>query len=42
MASFDLAELSALEIPGIPLWRWLTPEGVTPCLPVPHFNILTG
>ena len=27
---------------GIPLWRWLTPEGVTPSLPVPHFNVLNG
>ena len=27
---------------GIPLWRWLMPDGVTPCLPVPHFNVLNG
>jgi enolase len=27
---------------GMPLWRWLTPEGVTPSLPVPHFNVLNG
>ena len=27
---------------GTPLWRWLTPEGVTPSLPVPHFNVLNG
>jgi enolase len=27
---------------GVPLWRWLTPEGVTPSLPVPHFNVLNG
>ena len=27
---------------GAPLWRWLTPDGVTPCLPVPHFNVLNG
>jgi len=27
---------------GVPLWRWLAPEGVTPCLPVPHFNVLNG
>jgi enolase len=27
---------------GLPLWRWLTPDGVTPCLPVPHFNVLNG
>jgi enolase len=25
-----------------PLWRWLTPDGVTPSLPVPHFNVLNG
>jgi enolase len=24
------------------LWRHLTPEGVTPRLPVPHFNVLNG
>jgi enolase len=27
---------------GIPLWRWLVPDGVTPSLPVPHFNVLNG
>jgi enolase len=27
---------------GVPLWQWLIPEGVTPCLPVPHFNVLNG
>jgi enolase len=27
---------------GMPLWRWLAPDGVTPCLPVPHFNVLNG
>ena len=27
---------------GIPLWQWLTPDGVTPSLPVPHFNVLNG
>jgi enolase len=27
---------------GVPLWRWLAPEGVTPYLPVPHFNVLNG
>ena len=27
---------------GTPLWQWLTPEGVTPSLPVPHFNVLNG
>ncbi|MBP2527288.1 phosphopyruvate hydratase [Rhodococcus sp. PvP104] len=25
-----------------PLWRWLTPDGVQPRLPVPHFNIVNG
>jgi enolase len=25
-----------------PLWQWLVPEGVTPSLPVPHFNVLNG
>jgi enolase len=25
-----------------PLWRWLAPEGVTPSLPVPHFNVVNG
>jgi len=27
---------------GIPLWQHLTPEGVTPRLPVPHFNVVNG
>ena len=27
---------------GVPLWRSLSPDGVTPCLPVPHFNVLNG
>jgi enolase len=27
---------------GVPLWRWLTPDRVAPCLPVPHFNVLNG
>jgi len=27
---------------GTPLWRWLTPDGVTASLPVPHFNVLNG
>jgi enolase len=26
----------------MPLWQWLAPEGVTPSLPVPHFNVLNG
>ena len=27
---------------GVPLWRSLNPSGVTPRLPVPHFNVLNG
>jgi enolase len=27
---------------GAQLWQWLTPDGVTPSLPVPHFNVLNG
>ena len=27
---------------GMPLWQWITPDGVTPSLPVPHFNVLNG
>jgi enolase len=27
---------------GVPLWQWLTPVGVSPSLPVPHFNVLNG
>jgi len=27
---------------GVPLWQWLTPDGVAPSLPVPHFNVLNG
>jgi len=27
---------------GVPLWQWLTPGGVAPSLPVPHFNVLNG
>lgn len=26
----------------MPLWRSLTPDGVTPRLPVPHFNVVNG
>jgi enolase len=26
----------------VPLWQWLAPQGVTPSLPVPHFNVLNG
>ncbi|WP_347353721.1 phosphopyruvate hydratase [Intrasporangium sp.] len=25
-----------------PLWRYLTPPGVAPALPVPHFNVVNG
>jgi enolase len=27
---------------GIPLWQALTPDGVEPRLPVPHFNVING
>ena len=27
---------------GVPLWQWLTPDGVAPSLPVPHFNVVNG
>jgi enolase 1/2/3 len=27
---------------GVPLWQWITPDGVPPSLPVPHFNVLNG
>ncbi len=27
---------------GLPLWRYLAPDGVAPRLPVPHFNVLNG
>jgi len=27
---------------GRELWDWLTPGGVTPRLPVPHFNVING
>ena len=29
-------------VAGEPLWRYLTPAGVTPALPVPHFNVING
>jgi len=29
-------------VAGVPLWRYLTPAGVTPVLPVPHFNVING
>lgn len=25
-----------------PLWHWLTPDGVRPRLPLPHFNVVNG
>lgn len=27
---------------GVPLWSYLTPSGVAPRLPVPHFNVVNG
>src|SRR6478736_86559 len=27
---------------GLPLWQWITSDGVQPSLPVPHFNVLNG
>jgi enolase len=27
---------------GAPLWRYLTPDGVSPRMPVPHFNVVNG
>ena len=27
---------------GVPLWQSLAPVGVTPCQPVPHFNVVNG
>ncbi|QLL05339.1 phosphopyruvate hydratase [Mycobacterium vicinigordonae] len=27
---------------GKPLWQWLAPVGVSPRLPVPHFNVING
>jgi enolase len=27
---------------GVPLWGYLTPSGVAPRLPVPHFNVVNG
>jgi len=40
-ASMALARALAASA-GVPLWRWLTPNGVSPSLPVPHFNVLNG
>jgi enolase len=39
--SMALARALAQSV-GIPLWTWLTPDGVTASLPVPHFNVLNG
>lgn len=39
--SMMAAKAFALES-GQPLWRWLTPDGVIPRLPVPHFNVVNG
>ncbi|MGA2527758.1 MAG: phosphopyruvate hydratase [Acidimicrobiales bacterium] len=38
MAAARAIALSA----GVPLWRSLNPSGVTPRLPVPHFNVVNG
>jgi enolase len=40
-ASLVAAQAFALEA-GQSLWRWLTPDGVLPRLPVPHFNVVNG
>ena len=40
-ASIAAAQAFALEAEQ-PLWRWLTPAGVIPRLPVPHFNVVNG
>jgi enolase len=40
-ASMALARALATSA-GMPLWRWLAPDGVAPRLPVPHFNVLNG
>ncbi len=40
-ASMAAAQAFALES-GQPLWQWLTPDGVFPRLPVPHFNVVNG
>ena len=39
--SMAAARAFALES-GQPLWQWLTPAGVHPRLPVPHFNVVNG
>ncbi|TPG36701.1 phosphopyruvate hydratase [Mycolicibacterium hodleri] len=40
-ASIAAAQAFALEAEQS-LWRWLTPDGVIPRLPVPHFNVVNG
>lgn len=39
--SMAAAKAFALEA-GKPLWQYLLPDGVTPRLPVPHFNVING
>jgi enolase len=39
--SMAAAQAFALET-GKPLWQYLLPDGVTPRLPVPHFNVING
>jgi enolase len=39
--SMAAAQAFALES-GQSLWQWLTPQGVAPRLPVPHFNVVNG
>jgi enolase len=36
------AARAAASAAGQPLWQALAPEGVTPRLPVPHFNVVNG
>ena len=38
IATFRASAASA----GVPLWKSLIPAGVTPCQPVPHFNVVNG
>lgn len=40
-ASIAASRAFALQA-GQPLWQWLTPAGVYPRLPVPHFNVING
>ena len=40
--SLDGLRPRARHAAGRPLWDWLTPAGVTPRLPVPHFNVVNG